>query len=90
MADLAGERAPLPLSEAGELAAEVQQQPEILVGGLQPVELGFDHGREVVDAERTDGPHADHPGGKVGYGLDHRSEGRRALDVPLSCPVPVL
>ena len=67
--------APGPLAEAREVGAEVEQQPQLVVVSLDPVELGFDHLGVVVHAEGADGAHPDDAGGQVFDGLDHGEGG---------------
>ena len=58
-----------------EVRAEVEQQPQLVVAGLDPVQLGFDHLRVVVHAEGADGAHPDDAGGQILDGLDHGDGG---------------
>ena len=54
---------------------EVEQQSQLVVVRLEPVQLGFDHLRVVVHAEGADGAHPDDAGGQVFDRLDHADGG---------------
>lgn len=72
VSDLVGEITPRALTEPGELGSEMEQQTELAVCRIEPLEFRLDDGTIVVDGEQADGTDADDGGREVVDPFDHR------------------